>query len=262
LGKRITLSAGAVGSPTILLRSGIGPSGDLRRQGIEPTVESLGVGANLIDHPRVGITLQSNDGLVDDTTPHWQVVLRYSAPGSTEWNDMQVLVSHSTQPPATSLTASVMRPRSRGMLRLVDRNPHTPPAIALNLAADPEDVRRLAAGLRLLTALVQSPLLAPFATRTAMLNDGRVLPVEEALTSLASDEAIDAYIRQTVSHYVHPVGTARMGPDGDLGAVVDQYCCVRGVDGLRVVDASVMPHIPRAPLSCRDPQLEAQCATS
>lgn len=68
----------------------------------------------------------------------------------------------------------------------------------------------------------------------------------DALAALASEEARTQYVAQTVTHYVHPVGTARMGPARDAGAVVDQYCSVRGIDGLRVVDASVMPTIPRA----------------
>ena len=72
------------------------------------------------------------------------------------------------------------------------------------------------------------------------------MPIYEATTLLASQEAVEAYVRQTVRHYVHPVGSARMGPDGDVGAVVDQQCRVRGVEQLRVVDASVMPNIPRA----------------
>jgi choline dehydrogenase-like flavoprotein len=116
----------------------------------------------------------------------------------------------------------------------------------LNLGSDPEDVRRLREGLRLLGELIQSPLLAPFHTDSALFNDGRVLPVDEAIAALTSRDASDEYIRRTVRHYVHPVGTARMGPEGDVGAVVDQYCRVRGVDNLRVVDASVMPNIPRA----------------
>jgi len=159
---------------------------------------------------------------------------------------MQVTLSHTGSPPATRFYAALMRPQSRGTLRLTDRRANAAPDIRLNLASDPEDRRRLGEGIRLLCELVRSPQLAPYHAQTVLLNDGRILPVEEALAALASREASEMYVQQTVRHYVHPVGTARMGPEGDVGAVVDQYCRVRGVDNLRVVDASVMPNIPRA----------------
>src|SRR5437899_11875599 len=79
-----------------------------------------------------------------------------------------------------------------------------------------------------------------------MVDDGRSLRAAEAFAALMTTEAAVAYVRRTVSHYVHPVGTARMGPVGDAGAVVDQYGRVHGVEGLRVADASIMPNIPRA----------------
>jgi choline dehydrogenase len=128
----------------------------------------------------------------------------------------------------------------------VDRDPHSPLDIRLNLASDPEDMRRLADAVRFLLALVASSALAPHITRQVRLDGGRVMPLDEATALLASQEAIEAYIRQTVRHYVHPVGSARMGPDQDAGAVVDQQCRVRGAEQLHVVDASVMPNIPRA----------------
>lgn len=249
-GRRITLSAGAIGSPSILLRSGIGPDADLRRLGIDPMLDRPGVGANLIDHATLSIALIAKPGLPENAGPLarlWWIVLRHTAPGSDERNDMQVLLCGVPgPPPATAFIAGLMRPRSRGTLRLTDRHPSAPPEVCLNLASAPEDRRRLRDSLKLLFDLAQSPPLAPFHAPTALLSDGRMLPIAEAAAALASDEASDAYIVQTVQHYFHLVGTARMGPESDAGAVVDQYCRVHGVEGLRVVDASVMPNIPRA----------------
>ena len=243
-GWRITLSAGAIGSPAILLRSGIGPAEDLRRLGISPLVDSPGVGANLIDHPFIDFRLQANEPPTDASPPLRGIILRCTAPGSTVRNDLQVRVG--SLPARARCFAALMRPNSRGTLRLTERGMRAAPAIRLNLAADPEDRRRLREALRLLGKIIRTPLFAPLEARTALLDDGRTLPAEEALAALAAPEASDAYIQQTVQHYVHPVGTARMGPDGDVGAVVDQHCRVRGVENLRVVDASVMPNIPRA----------------
>ncbi len=245
-GHRITLASGAIGSPAILLRSGIGPRADLNSLDIAPVVDLPGVGANLIDHPMVGFRLMANDGTANDDTPFWQVFLQYTAPDSAEWKDMQITVFQGPQQPALSLGAALLRPRSRGVLRLADRDPHTQPDIRLNLAADPEDARRLGEGIRLLCALATTPPMTGQYTGVATLKDGREMTVAEMGIALSIPGAMADYVRQTVSHYVHPVGTARMGADGDTGAVVDQYCRVRGVDGLRVVDAAVMPNVPRA----------------
>ena len=251
-GARITLAGGAIGSPAILLRSGIGPAQDLHRLGIDPKVDLPGVGANLIDHAMVGFGLSTTAGTVDETTPFAQVFLRYTAAGSAETNDMLAAIFQTAQQPSSWLFASVMRPRSRGTLRLADRDPHVQPEICLNLATDPEDRRRLVEALRLLCALARSPQVAACRTDDVALADGRMLPLAEAAALLSTPEVAEDYVRQTVGHFVHPVGTARMGPEGDAGAVVDQQCRVRGVEGLRVVDASVMPNIPRAPtnLTC------------
>jgi choline dehydrogenase len=132
------------------------------------------------------------------------------------------------------------------VLRLDDPDPHCPPEIRLNLAADPEDERRLVEGVRLLVALANTPDMAAQHTGLVTLDDGRGLLAAEVCATLGMTETAADYVRRTVRHYVHPVGTARMGPVGDAGAVVDQYGRVHGVEGLRVVDASIMPNIPRA----------------
>ncbi len=139
-----------------------------------------------------------------------------------------------------------MKPRSSGVLQLRSRDPHIQPNIRLNLASDPEDVRRLGEGLRLLSRLIRTSQLVDQGAYTIILDDGETLSREDIVARIEQETWLEGYIRRTVSHYVHPVGTARMGLDGDPGAVVDQHCRVRGVTHLRVVDASVMPTIPRA----------------
>lgn len=249
-GKQITLSAGAVASPAILLRSGIGPKADLLALGIEPLVDLPGVGANLMDHPSFFLPVIPRPGVCDPAIPVTQVLLRCTTPGSDELNDLQVYMTNRMDlgafaPEAAAalgadvvffLYASLVRPRSRGRLTLTGADPHLPPAIALNLAADPDDMRRLVAALRLCWQLATDPEVMQYAERIPVFTE----------EMMASDATLEAVLRASVTHTAHASGTAKMGPADDPMAVVDQHCRVRGVDGLRVVDASVMPAIPRA----------------
>jgi choline dehydrogenase len=248
-GKRVTLSAGAIASPTILLRSGVGPKADLAALGIEARIDLPGVGANLLDHPLNRVMFVLEPGVDDGDYPGAQVFLRYTAAGSDEFNDMQLHIINgrdfTTDPEILQLAGSpfvfmflpsLQRPRSRGRLALASPDPCVQPTIVLNYLADPEDMRRMIEGVRLAWTAGRSPAIAAFTERAVILTDEAV----------ASDEAMEAYLRDTVGTTFHPVGTARMGPDGDELAVVDQQCRVRGVENLRVVDASIMPTIPRA----------------
>jgi choline dehydrogenase len=245
-GEQITLCGGAIGTPAVLLRSGIGPADDLHRVGIRPVVDLPGVGANLIDHASVQISLASRTDPASANVPLWQVMLQSTATGSEEPNDWQVALLSMEQQPASRLIVSLMRPRSRGVLRLVDPNPQHQPDIRLNLAADSEDERRLVEGVRLLLALANTPAVAAQHTGLVTLDDGRTLSIAEATAVLGTTAAAADYVRRTVTHRAHPVGTARMGPAGDVGAVVDQHGCLHQMEGLGVADASIMPTIPRA----------------
>jgi choline dehydrogenase len=245
-GRRVTLSAGALASPAILLRSGIGPPVDCRALGITPLVDLPGVGANLTDHPQIGVNLRARPGVLEGTALQMQAALRYTAPGSAEGNDMQACVFQFPESDTVRLSVVLQRPRSRGRLTLASADPHAAPRIDLKLCADPEDVRRLVEGMRLVWALARSTPLARLLEREVTLDDGVVLPLDRAAADLSTDTALAGYVRRGVSHFFHPVGTVRMGPPGDPGAVVDQSCRVFGTENLRVVDASVMPTIPRA----------------
>ena len=250
-GRRITLAAGAIGSPAILLRSGIGPTAALAGLGIDPVADLPGVGAGLADHPVTRLLLVPKPGSCDPDGPLAQVVLRYTAPGSAEFNDMQqVIFSHVDvaaiggeqavatvgTPLAIGLPVALEGPHARGRLELASTDPRVPPRIQLNFTAHPQDLRRLLAGVRLAWRIAHEPEIARYMHHVALLSEETV----------GSDDALATYVRATVSTQFHPCGTARMGPANDPMAVVDQHCRVRTVQNLRVVDASVMPAIPRA----------------
>ena len=249
-GKKIILSAGAIGSPAILLRSGIGPANQLRELGIEVLVDSPGVGAQLWDHAAVPVYLRPNPGqCIPGRDPRFQVMATLTAEGSSEPDDLQLVmttyldISASPALLATAgvsvvavLRAALMAPRSYGTLRLTSTDPNAAPRIELNYVSDPEDMRRLMLATRLAWRLAH---LAVLKRET----QGVVGLTEEII---CSDELLRRYILENIGTYCHALGTARMGPEGDAGAVVNQYCRVRGAQNLWVVDASVMPSVPRA----------------
>jgi choline dehydrogenase len=250
-GRRITLAAGAIGSPAILLRSGIGPKAALVSLGVEPVADLPGVGAGLADHPVTRLLLVPKPGSCDPQTPLAQVVVRYTASGSGEFNDMQqVMFSHVDvagiggeqavaavgTPLAIGLPVALERPLGRGRMLLASTDPRARPVIQLNFADEAEDLRRLAAGVRLAWQIAHQPEIARHIHHVALLSE----------ETLSSDDALAAYVRANVSTQFHPCGTVRMGPADDAMAAVDQHCRLRQVPNLRVVDASVMPAIPRA----------------
>jgi choline dehydrogenase len=247
-GRRVTLSAGSLYSPALLMRSGIGARDELAALGITCQVNLPGVGRNLIDHPMAFIVATPIPGVPHDPQVTNPIGIRYTATGSDEFNDMQMYVFELFDPslspglsldlpvPSVSLVPGLQRPRSRGRVRLRNADPAVPPRIDLNYLDDPEDMRRMVDGVRIAWRLMHEGQLAP------MLKEFVNLTAEVA----NSDSALESFLRDNCTTIFHPVGTAKMGPENDPMAVVDQYCRVRGVDGLRVVDASIMPNIVRA----------------
>jgi choline dehydrogenase len=249
-GRRVTLSAGAVASPAILLRSGIGPREHLLELGIEPALSLPGVGANLLDHPAASLVLLPRPGVCDLSKPFLQVFLRTTTPGSDEFNDMQIyalnqldlsgaapsLVEKAGVKVFPIFIASLQRPRSRGRMALTSKDANVQPRLDLNYFENLEDMRRIIEGLRICWRLAKS-------AEIQALTDGVVGVTEEMVDD---DQAMEQVVRAGAATTFHPVGTAKMGPASDPKAVVDQRCRVHGVENLRVVDASVMPTIPRA----------------
>jgi choline dehydrogenase-like flavoprotein len=240
-GTRISLAAGAVGSPPILLRSGIGPAAALQALGIPVVVDRPGVGARLLDHPAVGIPAVAADGVPHDTSVVTQAGLRYTAPGSFDCDDIQVVAATLFDPAFTrsllgqemrlfAIGSALVRPRSTGRLTITTPDPAAQPVVELNYLADAADVARLIDALRLTRDLCRSPqlvdVIGPPLIDDAVLDD---------------DAAVTAMLRAQVTTTYHPAGTAPMGPANDDNAVVDGHGRVHGVEGLRVADASIMP---------------------
>ena len=247
-GEEIILSAGAVGSPQLLMLSGVGPGSHLGSLGI-PVVHDLpGVGQNLGAHPGVAIRLRVRDGFpLDPDASRSQVGLRYTAEGSSTRNDMSISPSsfsttvpwggESMKAEGVALSSAVWLPVGAGELKLTSRDPNVQPHMDFRYLAEPWDRERLRGGVRLCIRLLQHEAFKDIVA-------DRVSPRDE---NLASDDSLDDWLLRNARTSYHISCTCKMGPQSDPTAVVDQYCRVYGLEGLRVVDASVMPVVVRAP---------------
>ncbi len=251
-GGSIVLSAGAVGTPAILLRSGVGPAQDLHGYGVDLVAESPGVGRNLIEHSQAVVACIPKPGVVRRDFPDVQFLIDYTAPGSPHYNDMQIYCVHKLGkerlpklqvPAGIDLLFGAMtvinRPNSRGTVRLQSTDPSVQPEIKLNLNTDPYDLLRLSNGVRRAWGLVHSAPMRELWTDIAILDQA----------TIDDDAALGRYIIDNAATIWHPVGSCRMGPDTDELAVVDQHLRVKGTEGLRIADASVFPqHVSRNPM--------------
>ncbi len=247
-GREIILAAGALHSPAILLRSGVGPRAQLEALGIPVVHDLAGVGENLKEHPSVVLVALPKEGVISSGQPLQQMGLRFTAAGSDEQNDMQMYMwsqdaEHTPQMRFVApdsqflfmLCATLQRPKSAGSVRLKSADPDEQPLIDINLLADEEDVRRMLDGVRVAWGLLNS---GPIAAKTESI----LSPSAEVV---ADDDALREFLHARVSHLVHPVGTCRMGPADDPMAVVDSEGRVYGLENLRVADAAIMPNIVR-----------------
>ncbi len=241
-GEEIILSAGAVGSPQLLMLSGVGPEAHLRGLGI-PMVRSLpGVGQNMRDHPNVQVRFRLKDGVEEDDIARRAVRLRYTAEGSATPNDMILSPSSLNtvyaegEDPNHSINCGLYLAVGAGELRLTSADPDIPPQMDYRYLEDAWDRQRLREAVRLCARLLQSETYRDIiAERTA-----------PADADLASDEALDRWLLQHVATSYHILGTCKMGPASDPMAVVDPWCRVYGLVRLRVADASIMPDVVRA----------------
>ena len=246
-GREVVLSAGAIASAQLLMLSGVGPADQMSVLGI-PVVHGLpGVGQNMLEHPKVTVRLRAKDDHpMDPDAPRQQTVLKYSAKGSNTRNDMQIMpVSFGITPGGDPSKAEGVRfncnlqlPVGAGELRLATTDPHVQPELDFRYMVDAWDRERLRECVRLTVALSDHKAFREIVAH-------RIAPTD---ADLASDEALDAWLvkSMTINTTAHMSGTCKMGPGSDPMAVVDQYCRVHGVEGLRVVDTSVMPNIVRS----------------
>jgi len=261
--REVLLCAGAVHSPQLLLLSGIGPASQLESMGIEVRLDLAGVGANYHDHPAVPIALEMRDttsyGLSWRTLPRavWNAAeyalarrgplasnvfestafLRSDA--GADRPDIQIAFQPARRNPHAfplplghgfAMSVVNLYPRSRGDVRLASSDPRAAPRVDPKLFADAADIAPVLRGMRLVRRLCDTPAFAPY--RATEVRPGR---------RAASDAELLAYLRQAAATAHHPVGSCRMGVDAM--AVVDPELRVRGIAGLRVVDAAVFPGI-------------------
>lgn len=239
-GRLVVLSAGAIQSPAILMRSGVGPRAQLDGLGIALVADVAGVGQNLCDHPAVAVVAEARDATaVDRDLPIIQAILRYTAPGSEHRNDLQIepltFAGRAGPGPALFGIAAVLEHTyGRGEVRLTSADPAIAPVIEPHFGEDERDNVRLAGCLLDTVRFLEA---GPVADLVAEVRFPR-LPLE-------IEGALDIVGKHAGSGY-HPSGTCRMGPAGDAGAVVDQYGRCHAVDGLVIADASIVPEVPRA----------------
>ncbi len=268
--REVILSAGSIGSPALLQRSGIGPADALAAAGVPVAVDLPGVGANLQDHLEIyfqhrctqPITLNGKlgplskgligarwllrkDGL--GATNHfescafirsaagvrWPDVQYHFLPGAMRYDGRAAFDGHGFQ-----VHVGPNKPRSRGRVLIRSADPREAPSIAFNYLTDPRDVEDWRRVIALTREIIAQPAFDPY--RGEEIQPG---------TGVVSDEAVDAWVRANVESAYHPSCTCKMGAEDDPMAVLDPECRVRGVEALRVVDSSVFPTIPNGNLN-------------
>lgn len=265
--REVIVAAGAIGSPRLLMLSGIGPGAHLQSLGITVAHDLPGVGANLQDHLDLFVVAEcSGDHSYD----------KYNQPHHAAWAALQYLLfkkgpvasslfetggfwyadrerkarspdiqfhlglgsaieagMHRMRNPGVTLNSAYLRPRSRGSVRLASADPGAAPLIDPNYWADANDRAMAIAGLRLAREILRQPALARYIQAEALPGPGR-----------ESEQALYDYACAHAKTDHHPVGTCRIGPESDPGSVVRPDLRLIGIDGLRVADASVMPLLP------------------
>ena len=264
--REVILAGGVINSPHLLMLSGVGAAAELRAQDIDVRVDLPGVGKNLQDHISAGVAFRRTDvspfleqmrmdrlamdiprAYLFGTGPASQYPMGYvgflKSEPAEPIPDLQFLFAAGPteaypwfpgirKPFANvfACRAVVIHPKSRGHLELASSDPHKKMRIHQNFFADEEDLILLRKGVRMVREFLSQPALAPY--RGPELSPG---------AEVTDDAEIDAHIRRTCITVHHPMGTCRMGGDSD--SVVDPELRVRGTEGLRVVDASVMPDL-------------------
>lgn len=267
--REVILAGGTYNSPQLLMLSGIGPAQDLRKLGIEPVADLPGVGRNLSEHPHIPIEFETSAPVTFLNQLRFDRAARAAltwalfgrGPFATQINCCNIVVRTRPDLPQPDVqlmcnpvrmdaklwfplltprqehrvTADVvvLHERSRGSVALRSANPLDPPRVQLNLFSEPSDFETARRGIRTARRIFATRPQADIIARETRPG-----------ASLQSDAELDAYVRQTAQVTQHPVGTCSMGVGAS--AVVDPQLRVRGLDGLRVVDASVMPTVPGA----------------
>jgi choline dehydrogenase len=240
-GEEIILSAGAIASPQLLMLSGVGAPDHMKELGIAMVHELPGVGKNMKNHPSVSLRYQLIEGKRPAAdAPRNQVGLRFTAEGSEYRNDIQVQPTtsypESTVTPDIRIGCRLELPLSQGELSLTSPDVADQPRLEYRFLTASGDRDRLRSAVR------QCARIFRHSAFEGLLGE-RIAPTDEVLSD---DEALDNWMQGNAGIAGHTSVTCRMGPASDPMAVVDQYCRVHGLQGIRVIDASAMPEITRA----------------
>lgn len=239
--REIILCAGAIGSPHLLQLAGIGPAQHLRQRGIDIVSDLPGVDANLADHPLGVLVYSASQPMPAGATNHCDALAAVRTDPASTAPDTHILFCDVPLPPpgraapmpGYSIEFAMLRPHSRGTVRLASSDPAAAPLVDPGFLTDERDVAFMLRAARAARDVGAAAALGAW-------RDAEVVPGAHITT----DRQLHAYLRQSVGTYFHPVGTCRMGADAN--AVTDTELRVHGVDDLRVVDASVMPSVPAA----------------
>lgn len=268
--REVILTAGSIGSPTILQRSGIGPAAELRRHGIPVVADRPGVGGNLQDHLEVYFQFRCTQplslnrhlslvrkGLIGTrwllfrtglgATNHFESCAFIRSRAGLEWPDIQ----YHFLPGAMRYDGNAAfdgdgfqvhvgpnKPKSRGRVDIADSDPGTKPSILFNYLQAQEDIEDWRRVVRLTREIIQQPAMDPY--RGEEIQPG---------ADVTTDHEIDAWVRENVESAYHPSCTCRMGDPWDADTVLRPDLTVIGVEGLRVADSSIFPTIPNGNLN-------------
>ncbi len=233
----VVLCAGAIGSPRLLMISGVGPQNHLRDLGIDVALDLPGVGSNLQDHPFTGVIFQATQPIPTPRHNHGEIMGIIRSPFAVAAPDLQILFVDTGAlagldiPNIYVLGVSAMQPFSRGSVRLAGPAPDTAPVVNPNYLGDARDVETLLEGLLIAREIGTGPALDAWPGAELAPGPG-----------VSSRKALRQFIKQTVGPYFHPAGTCALGQTQH--SVVDDELRVHGITGLRVADASVMPSLP------------------
>jgi len=260
--REVILCGGAINSPQLLMLSGIGPGRDLQDLGIEVIADLAGVGQNLQDHPDLTVQYWCKQPVTLYSLTRglgkWLTGLRWflsrSGPAASNQFEAAAYIRTAAGIPYPNLKLELLplafmpssleprpghafqvhmtlqRAKSRGEIRLKSLDPGAAPSLRFNYLAEPQDLADFRAAVRLTREIIAQPAMADFTG--AEIQPG---------VDISSDQELDCWIRQEVTTAYHPSGTCRMGPASDPRTVLDTELKVKGVEGLRVVDASIMP---------------------
>jgi choline dehydrogenase len=233
----VVLAAGGIGSPHLLMLSGIGPAAQLQAAGVPVVHDLAAVGSNLQDHPLTGIVYRAARPVPPARHNHGEVMGVLRTTGDTGAPDLQILLVDSAEvigldvPDTYLIGVCALQPHSRGTVALAGSDPKLPPVIDPNYLGDDRDMATMLRGFEVAREIGNADALA--AWRGEEMAPG---------PSVNDEESLRGFIRATTSSYYHPVGTCAIGET--TASVVDSELRVHGIAGLRVIDASVMPSLP------------------